>query len=188
MWKSTGVVTPLTPLKSQRSLQTGYDDSMAAQINKSTRHSHICGSFGEQFVCNWLSRSGFEVCIVDHTGIDILAYHAKHKRRLGISVKTRTRIKGTETQSVFLFRKPDDRMKLSAACEAFGCEPWLAIYVESETGGDLFLTSLENYDKRSYRVGAATEAWGMNPGQINRYAADPAVRHIHVDLSVENWW
>jgi len=46
-------------------------------IEKSTRHQKIIGAFGEHFLCNWLSRSGFEVSIVDHTGIDLIAYNPK---------------------------------------------------------------------------------------------------------------
>ncbi len=57
-------------------------------IKKSTRHQHIIGKYGEYLVCNWLSRSGFEVAIVDHTGIDIIAYNPKSQQRLGISVKS----------------------------------------------------------------------------------------------------
>jgi hypothetical protein len=38
------------------------------EIDKSSRHSKIIGEFGEPFLCNWLSRSGFEVAVVDHTG------------------------------------------------------------------------------------------------------------------------
>lgn len=45
---------------------------MDMEIVKSSRHSKIIGDFGENLICNWLSRSGFEVSIVDHTGIDIL--------------------------------------------------------------------------------------------------------------------
>src|ERR1700735_721679 len=30
-------------------------------IERSTRHLHIAGRFGQYFVCNWLSRSRFEV-------------------------------------------------------------------------------------------------------------------------------
>lgn len=44
-------------------------------IIKSTRHQKIIGNFGENIICNWLSRSGFEVTVVDHTGIDIVAYN-----------------------------------------------------------------------------------------------------------------
>jgi len=49
------------------------------EIEKSTRHQKIIGDFGENLICNWLSRSGFEVSIVDHTGIDIIAYNPKEK-------------------------------------------------------------------------------------------------------------
>jgi len=158
------------------------------QINKSSRHSKIVGDFGEHLVCNWLSRSGFEVSIVDHTGIDIIAYNKALKRRLGISVKSRTRDPGKETESVNVFQTPRDREHLLAACEAFGCdEAWLAICVESEATGDLFLTSLENYE-RKYRVGNAVQGWRMTPSQTRRYATDPEVRHIHVDFRADNWW
>ena len=46
-------------------------------VDKSSRHQKIIGDFGEHLICNWLSRSGFEVTIVDHTGIDIVAYNPK---------------------------------------------------------------------------------------------------------------
>ena len=53
-------------------------------IRKSTRHQKIIGQFGESLICNWLSRSNFEVSIVDHTGIDIIAYNRKSGKRLGV--------------------------------------------------------------------------------------------------------
>ena len=54
-------------------------------IEKSTRHSKIIGDLAEANLLNWLSRSGFEVCLVNHTGIDVVAYHpeqitARHQR------------------------------------------------------------------------------------------------------------
>jgi len=52
-------------------------------IEKSSRHQKIIGNLGENLVCNWLSRSGLEVTIVDHTGIDIIAYNPRTKERLG---------------------------------------------------------------------------------------------------------
>jgi len=57
------------------------------EIDKSTRHAKIVGDFGEQLVCNWLSRSGWEVVLVDHTGIDLIAYHKQTGKRIGISNK-----------------------------------------------------------------------------------------------------
>ena len=41
---------------------------------KGTRRSKVIGEFGEAFCSNWLSRSDFEVTIVDHSGLDIIAY------------------------------------------------------------------------------------------------------------------
>ena len=97
------------------------------QIQKSTRHQKVIGQFGEHLICNWLSRSGFEATIVDHTGIDIIAWNSTTKRRLGISVRSRTRGPGTERSSVTVFEQETDRNKTMAACAAFGCEPWIAI-------------------------------------------------------------
>ena len=57
---------------------------------KSTRHSKIIGDFGELFVCDTHSKSGFEVLRVDHTGLDVSAYNVVNVRRLGITVKSRT--------------------------------------------------------------------------------------------------
>ena len=71
--------------------------------------------------------------IVDHTGIDIIAYHHITKKRLGITVKSRTRESGTEQSSVNIFKRKEgrnDRQKLLDACEAFNCEPWIGIYVK----------------------------------------------------------
>jgi Holliday junction resolvase len=161
---------------------------MGMEISRGTRHSKIIGDFGEYLVCNWLSRSGFEVSRVDHTGIDVVAYNPSTGRRYGITVKSRTRTSGKESESVYVFRK-DDRKKLLDACKAFGCEPWIAVYVESECTADLYLTSLANYDSK-YRAGdvSAIDAWGMTPTQMQRYVADTEVRHIHIAFEDENWW
>jgi hypothetical protein len=80
----------------------GVPDKMNEEtILKSTRHQKIIGDFGEQFFCNWLSRSGLEVAKIDHTGIDVIAALPDSKR-IGISVKSRTRTAGKESDSVNL--------------------------------------------------------------------------------------
>jgi len=118
-------------------------------IVKSSRHQKIIGRFGEWLVCNWLSRSGFEIALVDHTGLDIIAYNPAMGERLGITVKSRTREQGKEEDPVNIFHnKKGDRKKLLNACKAFGCKPRIAIYVETEEYSDLYLTSLENYDSK----------------------------------------
>src|SRR5438105_4389105 len=98
-------------------------------IQKSERHSKIIGQFGEHLVCNRLSCSGFDVMLVDHVGIDLIAYR-KDVGRLGISVKSRTRKHGTEEVSVNLFSAEDD--KLDRVCANLGLTPWIAVYAETE--------------------------------------------------------
>ena len=79
-------------------------------IEKSSRHSKIVGQFGEAFVANLLSRSGFEVIFADHVGFDLIAFRAD-TGRLGISVKSRTRgIQGSEQVSVNLFDVADVKL------------------------------------------------------------------------------
>jgi Holliday junction resolvase-like predicted endonuclease len=161
-------------------------------IEKSTRHSKIIGNLGEHLVCNWLSRSGFEVAVVDHTGIDVIAYNPKTKERLGITVKSRTRNPGKERSSVNIFRqnkKENDRKKVIDACKAFNCKPWIAIYAETTDYADLFLTSLENYDG-NYRKNPKrlVDNWKMGPKYVDSYDKDSRVMHLHLQFMVKNWF
>lgn len=161
------------------------------QIEKSSRHQHIIGRFGEYMLCNWLSRSGFEVAIVDHTGLDLVAFNPKTKQRLGITVKSRTRNIGKEATNVFIFsyrEGKNDRQRLRDACGFFGCEPWIAVYVETLQSADLYLTSLENYDaKYRGRTDRATDSWGMSSKLQALYDADKEVKHIRADFNQSEW-
>ena len=162
------------------------------EITKSSRHQKIIGDFGENLICNWLSRSGFEVTLVDHTGIDIIAYNPSTNKRFGITVKSRTRATGKEDESVNLFsyqKGKNDRQKVLDACKAFACEPWIALYVETSDSADVYLTSLENYDK-IYRVkeGRAIDDWKMVKKDRDRYNKDPNVMHIRIEFKTTNWW
>ena len=161
------------------------------EIIKSSRHQKIIGNFGESLICNWLSRSGFEVALVDHTGIDVVAYNPLTKQRLGITVKSRTRDVGKEEESVNIFsyqKVKSDREKLLDACEAFACEPWIAVYVETSEYADVYLTSLENYDK-TYRSekAKAFDTWKMTKRYKELYKQDPNVKHIRIEFHVTNW-
>jgi len=162
-----------------------------AEIIKSSRHRKIIGDFGENMISNWLSRSGFEVTLVDHTGIDIIAYNPSTRRRLGITVKSRTRNIGAEEASVnvFSYRKgKDDRRKLLDACRAFACEPWVAVYVETSESADVYLTSLKNYDEKYHnRKGRAIDNWKMRKRNKERYERDPGVKHIRIEFHTTNW-
>lgn len=161
------------------------------EITKSTRHQKIIGDFGEQLICNFLSRSGFEVTVINHTGIDIIAYHKSTQKRIGITVKSRTRSTGTEDDSVNIFsyqNGKNDRQKVIDACQAFACEPWIAIYVEKSKCADVYITSLDNYDKK-YRgsTSRAIDDWKMGNSYMSKYESDPDVKHIRLDLSFTNW-
>jgi hypothetical protein len=166
-------------------------------ITRSTRHRKIIGDFGENLICNWLSRSGFEVTIVDHTGIDIIAYNPSTKQRLGITVKARTRIEGKEGESVYILYYPktkdgrrkakNDRQKLLDACEAFACKPWIAVYVETSDSADIYLTSLRNYDEKYRGKGKATDSWKMGNKHKEQYEKDPDVKHIRIEFHATNW-
>lgn len=161
------------------------------KIIKSTRHQKIIGDFGESLICNWLSRSGFEVILVDHTGIDIIAYNRPTNQRMGITVKSRTRNtrKKDEAVNIFSYQKgKDGRKKLSDACKAFACEPWIAIYVETSKSADVYFTSLNNYDKK-YRgkKGKAIDNWKMGEKDKKRYEQDPGVKHIRFEFDTTRW-
>jgi Holliday junction resolvase-like predicted endonuclease len=155
-------------------------------IRKSTRHQHIIGKYGEYLVCNLLSRTGFEVAIVDHTGIDIIAYNPKTKQRLGITVKSRTRDVGQEKDAVQLFKSQNDLNKLKNACKAFGCIPCIAVYVETANGGDLFLTSLDHYRNKYARPDAdrKIDSWKMAPRHMKSYMNDREISHIRYNFEL----
>ncbi len=161
-------------------------DGTPRVIDKSTRHPHIIGNFGEHLMCNWLSCSGFEVGIVDHTGLDVIAYQPSTKKRLGITVKSRTRTQNPH-DAVNVFEK-DDRKKLLDACIAFSCEPWIGIYVETKDGGDVYLTSVRNYESKYLVPENKVGDWKMTCRAKQEYDKDPDVMHIAIRFDVQHWF
>lgn len=157
------------------------------RITKSTRHQKIIGQFGEHLICNWLSRSGFEVAIVDHTGIDIIAFHSPKNVRLGITVKSRTRNVGTEKTDVTVFKK-DDVQKLERACKSFSCQPWIAVYVETTDSADIYLTNLENYRRKYWNPNSSQGGWQMSDKYRQRYLQDENIMNLHIDFHLKRWW
>ena len=155
---------------------------------KSSRHSKIIGLLGEYLVSDSLSKSNFEVALVDHTGLDIIAYDKTRKKRLGISVKSRTREDGTENEAVDVFKhgkEKDDRQLLTDACEYFNCEPWVAVYSENKDGADLYLVSLGTFDK--YHGGKVKEQWKMSEKMRKKYLEDQEVKHLNFKLNSSRW-
>lgn len=85
-------------------------------------------------------------------------------------------------------KRKNDRGKVRAACDAFACEPWIAIYVETTDFADLYLTSLRNYDDKYRGKGRTIDAWKMRERDRERYEKDPNVRHIRIDFRDTNWF
>jgi len=157
-------------------------------IHKSTRHPKIIGDLGEMLLSNWLSRSGFEVAVVGHTGIDLIPYNPKTGERLGITVKSRTRTRGQESVSVTVFKDKSERTKLFAACKYFGCQPWVAVYVEVENSADLYLTPLQHYEQK-LRGGKQKNLfdWSMSLERKKQYGYDPLVKHVRINFDHTRW-
>ena len=93
-------------------------------------HAKITGGFGEALVLYWLSKYGFECASFDHTGIDIIARNRYTQEVIGVSVKSRSRNKGTEDDSISISN--DNFAKAEAACAAFRCGPYFAIVVDKQ--------------------------------------------------------
>ncbi len=155
------------------------------EIKKSTRHSKITGSFGESLVLYWLSKHGFECASVDHTGIDLLARNPVTNELMGISVKSRSRLQGTEGDHISI--PTGNFAKTLRACEAFGCVPYFAIVCDAADKIRVFITSLGNV-KRLSPPGERVSAWKMTPASLAAYYADPEVMIFEFETRTHHWW
>jgi len=154
-------------------------------MEKSSRHAKITGDFGEALVLYWLSRSGFECARVDHTGIDLIAKRPRSDERLGISVKSRSRLPGKEAESVNIGR-PEDLAKVVAACSAFQCVPYFAIVVDAAQRISVFLVSKEHLE-HLYPARKGLVSWSMAPRWARKYLADPQVQSLEFSTNSGIW-
>lgn len=153
-------------------------------IIKSSRHSKISGDFGETLVLYQLSKYGFECAKVDHTGIDLIARNPNNERPMGISVKTRTRSSGTEKEYVKLVQ--DDFPKIKAACDAFGCDPYIAFVVDAADTIRVFIVSFEHYLAEYFP--SFSGGWGMSDKHFDRYNSDKKVIMFEHSTKTINWF
>ena len=122
---------------------------------KSSRHSEVSGQFGEILVAYLLSKNGFEVARVDHTGLDILAFHRQSRKRLGISVKNRTwDAKGARQNSSVSFPCAD-LGRLEEACRAFSADPFVAAVVDRPENVSMWMIPLS----RARQLNTVTEKY-----------------------------
>ena len=99
----------------------------------------------------WLSKFGFECASVDHTGIDLIAGNPHTRELMGISVKNRTRVKGTEQDSITI--PSDNFRKATLACEAFGCVPYFALLPLSGIPAQYLSISTKNDYRKAVMTG-----------------------------------
>lgn len=153
-------------------------------INKSSRHSKITGDFAENLVLYWLSKHGFECARVDHTGIDLIAKNPANGEVMGISVKARSRTKDREKSSLIFQRTEYD--KVSAACEAFGCEPYFALVIDAGKIIRAFILSMDHL--KEMNSAPKTVRWSMTDKWLDRYYNDEKVMIFDFQHSTHNWW
>ena len=155
------------------------------KLAKSSRHSKITGDFGESIVLYLLSRHGSECARVDHTGIDLIARRPNSKEVLGISVKSRSRQTGTENSHLAL--PHEGFVKAKAACDAFGCTPYLALVIDAGDRIRVFLLSLRHLQKL-FPGGRKVSAWQMSDSFLKKYYADPKIAIFELATRGEKWF
>jgi len=152
---------------------------------KSSRHSKITGDFGEHLVLYWLSKYGFECASVNHTGIDLIARNPHTKEVMGISVKSRSRNKGKEEDSITIDN--DNFEKAEGACKAFGCVPYMAIVVDADKLVRAFITPMSHFLKLS-PMGRKSANWKMRDKHLKEYYGDSAIKIFEMKTETISWW
>lgn len=94
----------------------------------SMNHAHITGQFGEHLVLYWLSKNGFESVHAQYVGIDIIA--SRGGKRIGISIKSRSRKVGKSDFSLTIGKPSEQIKKVKDSCLQFACEPYFAFVVD----------------------------------------------------------
>lgn len=155
------------------------------EITKSSMHSKITGDFAELLVLYWLSKSGFECARIDHTGIDLIAENSKTKERLGISVKSRCRIEGTEKSHLGISNNNFE--KINAACKDFSLKPYFAIVIDAGNKISCYLLSEEKLLVLS-PLGKKVSSWHMRSKYIKKYENDPEIKKFELDYKNKHWW
>lgn len=108
----------------------------------SSNHYQITGDFGEHLVLYLLSKNGYECAHVQHVGIDIIA--SKGNRRIGISVKSRSRKTGKKPDNAITIQNIAGHIqKMKGTCKAFGCEEYFAFVIDQKGSIKVVITPLK---------------------------------------------
>jgi hypothetical protein len=153
-------------------------------MGKSSRHSKIAGNFGEALILYWLSKNNFECASIDHTGIDIIARNPHTQELMGISVKSRTRVSGTEYGTVTV--EGNEFPKMDEACKAFKCEPYFAVVVDAKDVIRVFILSKANFLK--YSPTKKHSYWKMTTSALETYAKNEEIITFELSCKITRWW
>jgi hypothetical protein len=133
----------------------------------------------------WLSKYGFECARIDHVGIDLIAVNPHTSERMGISVKSRCRLGGTEADCVNL--PADNFTKASKTCEIFRLVPYFAIVVDA---ADILrgfilpmsrlLTICPLQNRGSY--------WKMSSDFLQKCRDDNEIKYFEFQTKTPMWW
>ena len=104
---------------------------------------------------------------------------------MGISVKSRSRENGTETDDVYISK--DNFQKAELACKAFGCIPYFAIVVDAGEKITGFILSMQ-YLLKLFSSGKNVCAWKMKPKYLEKYYQDPAIKIFEFQAATKTWW
>jgi|GEM_PF-7128058 len=107
----------------------------------SMNHSQITGEFGEHLVLYWLSKNGFESVHAQYVGIDIIA--SRNGKRLGVSVKSRSRKEGKLDYSLTMGKPTELIKKVKETCLHFACELYFAFVIDQMDSIKVVITPLE---------------------------------------------
>lgn len=154
-------------------------------VSKSSRHSKITGDFAERLILYWLSKYGCECLLVDHVAIDIIARTPPPFKRIGISVKSRSRNTGKEGISIKIPREHLNELKRQ--CVIFDCIPHIAIVADEADAITGFLLTVEHL-LHIQASQAGDISWRMTPAWISRYESDPKIRTFRLTTKTNNWW
>lgn len=140
-----------------------YTDVMQAQY--SSNHAHITGDFAEHLILYWLSKNGYECIHLRHVGVDIIA--SKNGKRIGISVKSRSRKEGQVDYSLTMTKPLNHIEKVKQTCSNFGCEEYFAFVMDQEGKITVVITPLKVI-KECYNVSTkSSQDWNIKKFQTD---------------------
>ena len=133
----------------------------------------------------WLSKHGFECASIDHTGIDLIARNPHTEEIMGISVKSRCRNVGHESE--FMNIPKDNFEKAELACRAFGCVPYFAIVIDAGNSIKGFILPMSHLLKL-FPTGRSVSAWKMTPKHLEEYHQDTKIKFFEFQTETKTWW